>query len=274
MTLLAVFGSEARRLLARRAVRWGTAIALGIVVLMVAVSTIRSTGTGPTDHTMRLNQLWLERPGGTDGNLLGVISTYVYVLIVGIAATAVGGDYRAGTIGTLLTWEPRRVRVAGARIGAIVSVSIVLFLLIIGVLVGGWSLGATWRGSTANLRSDFWLNLVAVIARGTLVAAVLSVITAGIAFVTRGTVGAVMSWFGYLIGIEAILASRVPSLRPSLLLSNLGAFFQGADVPERSGFSFLPGHIAQPGPGLLRGVTIAMVVAGLGVLAFSRRDVT
>ena len=50
------------------------------------------------------------------------------------------------------------------------------------------------------------------------------VITAGLAFVTRGTVGALIAWLGYLIGVEAVLGQRVRELQPGLLLGNFIAF--------------------------------------------------
>lgn|GEM_PF-2380610 len=280
MTFTALLGSEIGRLFARRVVRWGLAVAVAIALLVVAVAMIRSTGTGPTDNTMLLRRLWLERRGHAEETTVLAMSTYLFILVVGISATAVGGDYRAGTMGTLLTWEPRRVRVALARIGAIKVVAIALYLIFIGVFVGGWALGAALRGSTAGLGPDFWINLLAVIGRSVIVVAVLAVITSGLAFITRNTVGAVMIWFGYLIGIEAILGQRVREIRPGLILANLVAFLDGSNVQTYRKETFGPTGllraevlVARPGPGLIRLLVIAAVVAGLGVLAFRRRDV-
>jgi hypothetical protein len=95
MSFAAIYGSELSRLVARRAVRVALAVALGITVLVVAVAMIRSTGTGPLDHTMRLRTLWLEDRAGTRETTVLAMSVYVFVLIVGLAATAIGGDYRA-----------------------------------------------------------------------------------------------------------------------------------------------------------------------------------
>ena len=66
------------------------------------------------------------------------MSVYLFIIAVGIGATAVGGDYRAGTVGTPLTWEPRRLRVAGARLLATAVVAITVYLVVVGVLIGGW----------------------------------------------------------------------------------------------------------------------------------------
>jgi ABC-2 type transport system permease protein len=273
VTFTALFASELRRLTTRRAVRVGLAVALGIVAAFVVVTAVRSTGIGPTDHTMRLVTLWLDGPDGTRENAVLAIGTYLDVLVVGIAATAVGADFRAGTVGTLLTWEPRRVRVAAARIAATVVVAVVLYLVVIAVFSSGWWLGAAMRGSTAGTGGDFVPNLLAAIARGAAGAGLLAALTAGLAFVARGTVGALMIWFVYLIGIEAILANRVTGLHASLLLANLGAFLQGTDLFVLSSFGEVR-HFTRPGDGLIRTLVILAVVVALGVLTFRRRDVT
>lgn len=280
MTFWALFGSEIRRLLARRAVRWGTAIALAIALLVVVVVAINSTGTGPTDHTMLLRQLWFERGGHVEDNTVLAMSTYLFILVVVIGATAVGGDYRAGTAGTVLTWEPRRVRVALARIGAVKVVALGMYLVFIAVFIAGWWAGAALRGSTAGLGQDFWSHLAIVVLRCALAVVILAVITAGLAYITRGTVGAMMVWFGYLIAIEGILANRFRWIEPSLLLPNLAAFLQGSDVVftsrDDSGLSFAnpQRYLASPGSGFTRALMIALVVGGLGILSYRRRDVT
>jgi ABC-2 type transport system permease protein len=188
----------------------------------------------------------------------------------------VGADYRSGTVGTLLTWEPRRVRVALARILAVALVAIAIYVVVMGVFVGGWALGAAQRGSTAGLGADFWPDLAAVGGRSVVVVGVLAVVTAALAFVTRSTVGAVIVWFGYLIGVEAVLGQRVRSVQPGLLVGNLTAFLTGVDVSfpsEQHVDGSVTHRIAQPGPGLARVVLVAVILVTLGVLAFRRRDV-
>ena len=272
MTFTSLFASELRRLTGRRAVRLGLVAALVIVVIVIVINAVRSTGTGPGDHTMRLVTLWFDGPDGTRENAVLAIGIYLYVLIVGIAASAVGADYRAGTIGTLLTWEPRRVRVGLARVAAVAVVAVALYLVVTTCFSLGWWLGASMRGSTAGADGQFWSGVVAVVARGAAGAALIAALTAGLALITRGTVGALMVWFGYLIGIEAILGNRITGLHASLLLANLGAFLQGTNLFVRSNFGEVR-HFARPTDGLVRTVVITAVVVALGVVAFSRRDV-
>jgi len=276
MKFHALLGSEVRRLLVRRAVRWGTAAVLAIVMLVVVVAAVRSTGTGPGDHTMRLNQLWARNANGDVRSLLLAMSIYVFILVVGVSATAVGGDYRAGTMGTILTWEPRRPRVGLARLGAVMLVTLGIYVVTLGIFVGGWTLGAALRGSRAHLGPHFWTEVAGSFTRAAAAAVLLAVITAGLAFVTRGTVGALITWFGYLIGVEAVLGQRVRSVQPGLLLGNFVAFVQGFDQrfpSELRTDGTVVERMAQPGPGLIRVLVIATAVAILGILLFRRRDV-
>lgn len=275
MSFGALLGSEIRRLFARRAVRWGTLAVLALVLLVVGIAAVRSSGRGPFDHPMRLRQLWDRSGGGAPQSLVLQMSVYVFLLVVGVAASAVGGEYRAGTMGTLLTWEPRRVRVAFARILAVVVVAVVVYAIVIGVLIAGWSLGATWRGSTAGLGEDFWRGVAGVAGRGAIGAAILALLTAGVAFVTRSTVGAILTWLGYLIGIELVLGFRNRSIQSGLFMPNFGAFLQDHRVELSARFTRdgIERYLALPGPGLIRITVIALVIAGLGGLVFRRRDV-
>lgn len=274
MSYAALYGSELRRLVARRAVRVALAVALGVTVLVVVVATLRSTGTGPFDHTMRLRTLWLEDRGGTRETTVLAMSVYVFVLLVGLGATAIGGDYRAGTVGTPLTWEPRRVRLASARLLAVSTVAVGIYLLVTGVLVGGWYLGAATRGSTAGVSAHFWSDLAGVVARCTLTAVVLSVVTAGIVLITRSTVGGILAWFGYAIAIEGVLGSRITGLREKLLFVNLSAFLGGHPIRFNEVGTGLHRAVVEPSGGLVILALVTVVVGTLGILAFRRRDVT
>ena len=60
-----------------------------------------------------------------------------YLLVVLLGASAVGAEYRAGTVTTILTWEPRRTRLLLARIGAAVIVGMLLFVVVHAVFIGG-----------------------------------------------------------------------------------------------------------------------------------------
>jgi hypothetical protein len=142
------------------------------------------------------------------------------------------------------------------------------------VLVGGWYLGAATRGSTAGVGPDFWTDLAGVVARCVIVAAALSVVTAGVVLLTRSTVGGILAWFGYAIAVEGVLAARITGLREKLLFVNLAAFLQGHAIRFNPVDPGLRRIVIDPGGGLILMAVVTVVVAGAGVLLFRRRDVT
>nr|MDQ3385874.1 hypothetical protein [Actinomycetota bacterium] len=110
-TLLA---TEVRRCLARRAVR----VLVGLGVLMIVVvggvtfATVPATDLARSDPTpIRLVDLW--RPEGDSVFGIGVVLLAMGAVIGG--ALVVGGEWKVGTVTTLLTWEPRRGRAIAAR---------------------------------------------------------------------------------------------------------------------------------------------------------------
>lgn len=279
VTLTALLRSEIRRLASRRVLRWTFAVIVGVMLAVVVVAVVRSTGS-PGDPVMRLGRLW--GSGNHRGNHDAVLqlSVYVFLAVVGIAATAVGADFRAGTIGTILAWEPRRIRVAVVRLTALAVVAAAFTGVILGIFSGTWALGAALRGTT-GVESGFWSGLAQLVARCAAGAALLAVLTGAVAFLTRNTVGAMFAWFGYLVAVEGVLASRVDGLRVSLLLTNFGAFVSGVAVETggrqrvtAGGLFTVDRYFAMPGPGALRVLVVVVAAAALAVLMFRRRDVT
>jgi ABC-2 type transport system permease protein len=248
-------------------------VALALTVLVLVATAIRSTGTGPTDHTMRLRTLWFEAQGRTQETTVLSVAIYLFVMAAGLAATAIGGDYRAGTIGTPLTWEPRRTRLACARMLAVAVVVAGIYAAVMGVLVGGWWLGASARGSV-SVPAHFWPDLVRVLARCGVAAVGVAAVTAGLVFVTRSTVGGIIVWFGYLIGIEAVLAARISGLRSKLLLVNLGAFLDGHPIRYQEVAGDQQRVVVGPSDGVVLLVVLVAAVVAAGLVAFRRRDVT
>jgi ABC-2 type transport system permease protein len=268
----ALFASELSRLRARRAVRIALLIAVGLTLTVVVIMAIRSTGTGPTDHTMRLRALWTVADGRSQDTALLSVAVYLFIVAAGLAATAIGGDYRAGTVGTPLTWEPRRVRLVSARLLAIVAVTGAFYLVVTGVLVGSWWLGAATRGSTA-VPAGFWTDVVLLAARCLATTVGFALVTAGVVLLTRSTVGGIIAWVGYLVAVEGVLANQVRGLRAHLIIVNLAAFLEG--VPERVTDGGGGGTVVvHPSDGLVTLVAVVVVAVALGVAAFARRDVT
>ena len=219
-----------------------------------------------------MTDLWLNesaaaRQGVESNNFLATISVLTYMMVVVLGASAVGAEYRAGTVTTMLTWEPRRVRLLAARLAAAAIVSMVFFLLIHAVFIGGWAIGVELQGRTGGADADFWRELIFVVLRGTALAGVLAVISGGFATLGRNTAAALGLWFGYLVAVEGILRGQVSGVIPWLLTSSAGAFYgwQRLSINDQS---------VTAGAGALH-LPVFVLVVGAGALAvFQRRDVT
>jgi hypothetical protein len=84
----------------------------------------------------------LERFGNKPKNVL-MFTTVLFILMGLIAdASFIGAEYKAGTIGTLLTWEPRRLRVLAAKLAAAAITAALVYLAFQVVLL---NLKPAWR---------------------------------------------------------------------------------------------------------------------------------
>jgi hypothetical protein len=254
---------------------WTLFILLGLVVTIVAINTGTSDSSASdvnANGLMRTTDLWLTDAmslelGVDQRQRIATVQVLTYLLLIVLGASAIGAEYRAGTVTTILTWEPRRVRLLAARIGAVALVSVGLFLLVSAVFIGGWALGASIAGSTAGADGEFWRELLAVVGRGTVLAVALPVISASLATLGRNTAAALGIWFGYLVAVEGILAAQVEKVTPWMLTISSAAFYgwERIDVNEQS---------VSPGAGTLQVALYVLIVGAVAFAAFARRDVT
>jgi ABC-type transport system involved in multi-copper enzyme maturation permease subunit len=260
-----LLSSEVRRLSSRRLVFWLLLVSLVLVVLLNVLV------AGYADK-MQPWQLWLTK-GAADAlgvkreNVITTVSVLTYLLVIVIGASAVGAEYRAGTVTTILTWEPRRVRLLTARLAAAAIVGMAFFLVVHLLLVGGWMVGAALRGTTAGTDSDFWRELVSVIVRATVLAGVLAAVSGALASIGKNTAAAMGIWFGYLIAIEAILRGQLSAAVPWFLIPNAAAFYGWEAIRS-------DGHSVAAGAGALRLLLYLVVVGVVALGVFQRRDVT
>jgi ABC-type transport system involved in multi-copper enzyme maturation permease subunit len=221
---------------------------------------------------MRTTDLWLtdamsRELGIAQRQRIGTIAVLTYLLLIVLGASAIGAEYRAGTVSTVLTWEPRRVRLLAARLGAVALVCLATFLFVSAVFIGGWALGASLAGSTAGADGDFWREIVAVTGRGAVLAVALPVISAALATIGRNTAAALGIWFGYLVAIEGILTANVKATTPWMLTVSSAAFYGWERINANQ-------HTVTPGAGTLHVALFGLVLGAAGFAAFARRDVT
>ncbi|HJX08851.1 MAG TPA: hypothetical protein VJ736_12365 [Actinomycetota bacterium] len=210
------------------------------------------------------------------GAILQGTATFVILLGVLLGASLGGADWTANTMQTLLTWEPRRIRVFLIRalvVGVCVFV-ITVFLQL--VFVGVSFLVASTRGSTGFLPSTFWRTVSLTIGRVSLMATALALVAYAVAMIGRSTVASLGALFGYAILFESVIAAFRPTVQGNLLIrAAIVVITHQPLIDEMHTVDF--SH-----PVLLLDVSRAWMVVGfytvvLGVLAlvvFRRRDVT
>jgi ABC-2 type transport system permease protein len=215
--------------------------------------------------------------------LLGISSILALVGVL-LGSTLGGADWGAGTMGTLLTWEPRRIRVLLTRAAVVALIALGVTFFLQGVVSVTFWLAAALRGST-HTSMGMWRDTIEQILRNSALASGFSVVALSVATLTRSTAAAVGALFGYLVIVEGFLGSLWTDLQPRLLIH--AATVVASQTPLLD-----PQATATYGPdgtlidvtnnGVLLSVRGAWVVVaiwvtgllGCALLAFRQRDVS
>jgi ABC-type transport system involved in multi-copper enzyme maturation permease subunit len=262
--------TEIRRDLSRRLVR--VLIAVGVLAtvvvgLIVAANSEPASPDDPfaTSTTFQFHELWAFEG---DGEAI-VVVPIVFLVIGGLFAGAsmVGAEWRAGTVATLLTWEPRRVRVALAKVVAAVVLAFVISVALLVFFSAVLALVAATRGSTAGVDAEWVRSYAVVLMRGGLLVAGAACLGLAIGMIGRNTAAALGSAFAYMLAGENILRAWKPWAAQWLVGENAAAFLTGQELVMLTGRR-TPGTA---GFLLLGYVTTAVVAA---VVLFRARDIT
>jgi hypothetical protein len=125
-----------------------------------------------------------------------------------VGATAVGADWSSRAVITLLTWEPRRLRLLGTRLAAVALVcaaaGVVAQLLALGLGALTAELRGVWSAASADGPEGliplphFWRDLLSLQLRGVVLMVLAGVLAASVTAVTRhtgGLLGLLFAWF-------------------------------------------------------------------------------
>ena len=191
-----------------------------------------------------------------------------FILAVGglvLGASSVGAEWHAGTVTTLLTWEPRRLRVLAAKA---VACMIAVFVIAIGLLIVlalAMTLATATRGITSGLPAAWLGSVVGSILRTSAATTFMSVLGLSLAMIGRNTAAALGVTFGYLAIGEVLIRELRPGWEKWLLGDNLGLLITG----RAEGFA---------GRSLGGAALVLLLYAGILLLAaaasFRARDVT
>jgi hypothetical protein len=261
--------TEMRRALHRRAVRALIAIALVGCALAGTIGYLASRGK--TIAQLRLAQ---DSPAVMTNwwivdDHVGVLSVAMFFLFLGGffgGATVAGAEWRSGTITTALTWEPRRLRLHGARLssGAILAFVISFGLQV--VFLVSFVPAVIVNGTTDGVDGSFWLDLAVVMARTSMITAAAAVLAMSLATAARNTAFAVIAMFAWIVVAEGIIRALKPSL---------SGWLWGETVTTVVSWSRLDTVEVARSP-LLAATTLAaylVVIVGGAAISFQRRDI-
>ncbi|MGE5460443.1 MAG: hypothetical protein ACM3WR_07440 [Solirubrobacterales bacterium] len=229
-------------------------------VLVVLQLLLISFGTG--------RAFWNERfdlTGLTDVFL----GTSLILTLVGwtLGASSIGAEWHAGTVPTLLTWEPRRARVLGIKAAAALASVFLLSLAMQAVLGGALALVAATRGSTGGADGAWLVEIVGVTLRSAALATFGASVGFAFASVGRNTAGALGVAFGYFVVLERLVRGIWPEWSEWLIGENASRFIlaRGSDLP------YLARSTSGAGLYLLSVAALLLLAAGV---IFRTHDVT
>ncbi len=212
------------------------------------------------DKSLYITDLW-----PTDDDREPVLGIAIMFLAFGsllAAASVVAAEFRSGMLGTLLTWEPRRVRVAVARVTSAALAAVVIAFVLQVIFIGALLPSMLMHGGTAGADADWLRGLLAGMGRGAAFTGVAAVVGASLAFIGRNTAVALGVTFVHLNFVEGAVRVWRPGLGRWLIVDNAGAFLMG---PQ-------PDVVASPFPAVVL-LLYAFGLLALGAAIFRRRDI-
>jgi ABC-type transport system involved in multi-copper enzyme maturation permease subunit len=208
-----LFASELRRFRSRRLVR-----------ALVALELLAIVATGVIVLLTQEYDLV-----GLPDVLMGTSLVLVSVAWV-LGASAIGADWHAGHVTTILTWEPRRGRVMLAKIVASLTSVFVVSLTIQALLGAALAVAAAGAGSTTGADAAWLAESAGVALRVALLSTIFAGFGFGLASAGRNTAVALGVGFGYLVIVENLVRGLRPQWTPWLLTDNAGLFIVDSPI--------------------------------------------
>jgi hypothetical protein len=260
--MTALLAIELRRALARPLVRILIALAL-VAIAFAGVITFMETRTPAPDGPIKLTDLW---PADGEDPIVIISSLFLAIGALFAGASVVGAEWRAGSIVTLLTWEPRRVRVGAIRVlVAGLAAAVIGFLLQV-VFVSALLPALLAHGDTSGAGMAWFWGLAGGMARSAFLTGLAAAFGASLAMIGRNTAVALGAVFAYLNVLEGGLRAWKPSLGRWLISENVARFLLAKPIEG------LPFNRSTLAAGLTVTAYVALV-ATAAIYLFRRRDI-
>jgi hypothetical protein len=185
-----------------------------------------------------------------------------------LGASFIGAEWHWGTVATLLTWEPRRVRVLLIKAAACVAAVFALLLALEVVFCLVLWLDAATRGITVGTGSASWVrSIVGMAARSAAIGAFAAAVGIAVATIGRNTAAALGAVFVYFAIVERLISGLRPMWQRWLIGDNVALFLTGVDN------RYPPLHRTMASSGVVL-VTYAAALLAAALAWFRARDIT
>ena len=208
-------------------------------------------------------------------------------LVLVFAAFAMGvsfiaAEFSSGAIGNWLTFEPRRGRVYGTKVGASGLAVLPIAILASVFIVGGYWLVNSLNDHLGTVTSDTWRDIATGGVRVLAATAAFAMLGVAVGTIVRHTAAALGMVVGYVIVVEGIIGGLFQWTQPWLLQLNLQAVLAdgagyGRSVcetgPSGQTCSWVEKTVSFGQGATVVGVVVVVAVV-VAALVFRRRDVS
>lgn len=214
------------------------------------------------------------------GQLAGVAMLLTFLTFL-VGATSTAAEVSTGSLGTWLTFVPRRTAVLASKVaaGTIVAVPQVAGLLAL-LVAGSWFLHDA-QGLADGMTAAVWADAAWTSARILALGALAGALGAALGLLLRHTAAVLAAVVVYALVVESIVAGMLPELQPWLLRTNMAAWVQDGTVywvnectVTSTGTTCTTAEeIVTLGHGAIYLTVVAVALLALTTLVFRRRDV-
>jgi hypothetical protein len=195
-------------------------------------------------------------------NVLSHISGFLILAGLILGASFIGAEWHHRTMAMTLTWEPRRVRLALAKIAAAAATMMAAVVVLQILLSSALLPAAIFRGTTEGVTGSWIAHTISVGIRSAAAVGIATSFGAALALLARNTAFAIGIWFVWLAVLEGLVRQAKPGWSRWLVGDNTAGFIAGGVDAPRTGLA----------SGILLGF-YAAAIAWLAVSSFAERDV-
>jgi ABC-type transport system involved in multi-copper enzyme maturation permease subunit len=170
-----------------------------------------------SDHPAHMSQWWV---AGGEGFLM-VAAVFIVIGAAICAASVVGAEWKAGTVATLLAWEPSRWRLHGARTLSALVLSFVISLALQVVFLASTLPAVLAHGTTDGTDAAWWASLVFAMLRISLITSLVAVLAVSIATIGRNTSAALIAIAAWALVVERLVAGLRPKWARFMITENV-----------------------------------------------------